>query len=132
MKRVLFVCVENSCRSQMAEGFARAFGNGKIEAYSAGSKPSGKVNPLAIEVMREAGVDISGNLSRGFNALPVRNFDYVVTLGCQDICPFLPADKHIEWQIEDPKNKNIEFFRQVRDEISCKVTELIKNILADN
>jgi arsenate reductase len=116
----------------MAEGFARAFGNGKIEAYSAGSKPSGKVNPLAIEVMREAGVDISGNLSRGFNALPVRNFDYVVTLGCQDICPFLPADKHIEWQIEDPKNKNIEFFRQVRDEISCKVTELIKNILADN
>lgn len=132
MKRVLFVCVENSCRSQMAEGFAHAFGNGKIEAYSAGSKPSGKVNPLAIEVMHEAGVDISGNLSRGFNALPVRNFDYVVTLGCQDICPFFPADKHIEWQIEDPINKNIDFFRQIRDEISCKVSELIKNILVDN
>ena len=132
MKKILFVCVENSCRSQMAEGFARAFGKGVVEAYSAGSKPSGKVNPLTIEVMREAGIDISGNLSKGFNELPVKNFDYVVTLGCQDICPFFPADKHLEWQIDDPKDKNIEFFRKVRDDISCKVSELIKSISVDN
>ena len=132
MKKVLFVCVENSSRSQMAEGFARAFGKGVVEAYSAGSKPSGKVNPLTIEVMREAGIDISGNLSKGFNELPVKNFDYVVTLGCQDICPFFPADKHLEWQIDDPKDKNIEFFRKVRDDISCKVSELIKSISVDN
>lgn len=132
MKKILFVCVENSCRSQMAEGFARAFGKGAVEVYSAGSKPSGKINPLAIEVMRQAGIDISGNLSKGFNDLPVQKFDYVVTLGCQDVCPFFPADKHLEWQISDPKDKNIEFFRKVRDDIRCKVSELIKSILVDN
>jgi protein-tyrosine-phosphatase len=132
MKKVLFVCVENSSRSQMAEGFAQAFGQGAVEAYSAGSKPSGKVNPLAIEVMREAGIDISGNLSKGFKELPVNNFDYVVTLGCQDICPFFPADKHLEWQIDDPKDKNIEFFRKVRDDIGNKVRELIKSISVNN
>jgi len=132
MKKVLFVCVENSCRSQIAEGFAQAFGKGAIEAYSAGSKPLGKVNPLAIEVMREAGIDISGNLSKGFNELPVNNFDYVVTLGCQDICPFFPADKHIEWQIDDPKDKNIEFFRKVRDDIGNRVRELIKRASGNN
>ena len=132
MKKVLFVCVENSSRSQMAEGFAQAFGQGAVEAYSAGSKPSGKVNPLAIEVMREAGIDISGNLSKGFKELPVNNFDYVVTLGCQDICPFFPADKHLEWQIDDPKDKNIEFFRKVRDDIGNKVKELIKSISVNN
>ena len=132
MKKILFVCVENSCRSQMAEGFAREFGKGVVETYSAGSKPSGKVNPLAIEVMREAGIDISGNLSKGFKELPVKNFDYVITLGCQDICPFFPADKHLEWQIDDPKNKKVEFFRKVRDDISCKVSELIKNISVDD
>jgi len=129
MKKVLFVCVENSCRSQMAEGFARAFGKGIIEVYSAGSKPSGRINPLAIEVMCEVGIDISGNFSKGFNELPVKDFDYVVTLGCQDICPLFPADKHIKWQIDDPKGKNIEFFRKVRNDISFKVTELIKSIL---
>jgi arsenate reductase (thioredoxin) len=132
MKKVLFVCVENSCRSQMAEGFAREFGKGVLEVYSAGSKPSGKISTLAIEVMREAGVDISGNISKGFNELPLRNFDYVITLGCQDICPFFPADKHLEWQIDDPKNKDVEFFRKVRDDISCKVSELIKSISVDN
>ena len=132
MKKILFVCVENSCRSQIAEGFAREFGKGVIEAYSAGSKPSGKINTLAIEVMREAGIDISGNISKGFNELPIRNFDYVITLGCRDICPFFPADKHLEWQIDDPRNKGAEFFRKVRDELSCKVSELIKGIAVDN
>jgi glutathione/glutaredoxin type arsenate reductase len=128
MKRVLFVCIENSCRSQIAEGFAQKLGKGIIEAYSAGSRPSGKINPTAVEVMREAAIDISGQYSKGFNDLPVKKFDYVITLGCQDVCPFVPADKHIDWQISDPKGKGIESFRKVRDEIKFKVGELIENI----
>ena len=132
MKKVLFVCVENSCRSQIAEGFSRAFGEGIMEAYSAGSKPSGKVNSLAIEVMREVGIDISNNISKSFSELAVSNFDYVITMGCQDVCPIIPARKHIEWQIDDPKGKDMDFFRKVRDDISYKVGELIKNVPLDN
>jgi len=128
MKKVLFVCVENSCRSQMAEGFARDLGKGVIEAYSAGSRPSGKVNPEAVRVMQEAGIDISSQQSKGFDQLPVKEFDYVITLGCQDACPFVPAREHIDWNIEDPKDKDTDFFRKVRDDIADKVKELIKNV----
>ena len=120
MKTVLFVCVENSCRSQMAEGIVRHFGKGILEAYSAGSKPSGIINPGALEVMREFGIDISKQKSKGFSDLPIKIFDYVITLGCKDICPFVPADKHIEWEIDDPKGKDLDFFRKVRDEIKNK------------
>jgi arsenate reductase (thioredoxin) len=127
MKKVLFVCVENSCRSQMAEGFARNLGGGLISAYSAGSRPSGKINPEAIKVMREAGIDISSQSSKGFDQLPVREFDYVITLGCRDACPFVPAKEHIDWNIADPKGENVEFFRKVRDDIADKVKELLKN-----
>jgi len=126
MKKVLFVCVENSCRSQMAEGWARHLGKGEIEAYSAGSKPSGTVNPDAVKVMAEAGIDISGQPSKGFLDLPVKEFDYVVTMGCKDVCPFAPANKHIEWQIEDPKGRDIDYFRKARDVIKLKVMGLIK------
>jgi protein-tyrosine-phosphatase len=128
MKKVLFVCVENSCRSQMAEGFARIIGKGVIEAYSAGSRPSGKVNPLAIEVMKEAGIDISMNKSKCFNDIKGIKFDYVVTLGCGDTCPFVSADKHIHWDIQDPKRKDIEFFRITRDETAKKITDLVNGI----
>lgn len=132
MKKILFVCIENSCRSQIAEGFARQLGVGIIEAFSAGSKPSGKVNSMAIEVMREAGIDISGNVSKGFNELPVKDFDYAVTLGCQDICPFVTASKHIEWQIEDPKGRDISFFKKIRDDIKSKVKGLVDTLSLDN
>lgn len=128
MKKVLFVCIENSCRSQIAEGFAKVLGKDVVEVYSAGSKPSGKVNPMAIEVMREIGIDISSQKSKGFLELPAKKFDYVITLGCQDVCPFVPASEHIEWQINDPKNKDIEFFRNVRNDIKNKVGKLIENI----
>lgn len=128
MKKILFVCVQNACRSQMALGFARQLGKGIVAAYSAGSRPSGAVNPLAIEVMNEIGIDISGESSKGFSALPVKDFDYAVTLGCQDTCPFVPADKHIQWQIEDPAGKDIAVFRRVRDEIKNKVAELLRII----
>ena len=126
MKKALFVCIENSCRSQMADGFAKVFGQGKIESYSAGSRPSGKVNPDAIKVMQEAGVDISEASSKGFSDLPVKQFDYVITMGCQDTCPFVPAKEHIDWQITDPKGKDLDFFRKTRDEIKDKVTNFIE------
>ena len=117
MKRILFVCVENSCRSQMAEGFARHYGKDRVEVYSAGSKPSGKVNETAIEVMKEKGIDISSQSSKGFLDLPVQEFDVVVTMGCKDACPFVPSKAHIEWDVPDPSGKPIEFFRDVRDKI---------------
>ncbi|MDD3087451.1 MAG: arsenate reductase ArsC [Candidatus Omnitrophica bacterium] len=128
MKKVLFVCVENSCRSQIAEGLAKAYGRGIIEPYSAGSRPSGVVNPMAIEVMKEVGIDISKSLSKGFATLPVKRFDYVVTLGCQDTCPFFPAEEHIEWKIEDPKRKDLNFFRKTREAILENVQKLIKEV----
>ena len=125
MKRVLFVCVENSCRSQMAEGFARALGGGEMEAFSAGSKPSGVVNPRAIAFMKERGIDISRQKLKGFDELPDVEFDYAVTMGCQDVCPLVSSDRHIAWDIRDPKNLSDEEFRKVRDEIENKVTELV-------
>ncbi len=132
MKKVLFVCIENSCRSQIAEGFAKSIGRDVLEAYSAGSKPSGKVNPTAVEVMREIGIDIAGQKSKGFLELPVKKFDYVITLGCKDICPFVSASEHIEWQIADPKDSEIDFFRKVRDQIRSEVEKLIQNIKERN
>ena len=131
-KKVLFVCVENSCRSQIAEGFAKHLGKDILEVYSAGSKPSGKVNPIAIQVMRESNIDISKQKSKGFNDLAIKKFDYVITLGCQDICPFVPADKHIEWEIADPKDKDIAFFRKIRDEIKDKIIGFTKEAASEN
>lgn len=131
-KKILFVCVENSCRSQMAEAFAKYMGKDMLEAYSAGSKPSGTINPSAIQVMQESGIDISKQESKGFDELSVKKFDYVITLGCRDICPFVPADKHIEWEIMNPRGKDIEVFRKTRDRIRDKVDNLIKEIVSEN
>ncbi len=125
---ILFVCVENSCRSQIAEGLARNLFGDKVEAYSAGSKPSGRVNPDAIKVMAEVGIDISGQRSKSFNDLPAKEFDYVITMGCEDTCPFIPAKHMLAWQIEDPKGKGIELFRQVRDKIKDKINILLTQI----
>ncbi|MCM8756648.1 MAG: arsenate reductase ArsC [Candidatus Omnitrophica bacterium] len=127
-KKVLFVCIENACRSQMAEGWAKFFGKDSIDVYSAGSKPALQVDPKAIEVMKEKGIDISLQSPKSFKDLPVKDFDYVITLGCKEICPFLPANEHIEWKIDDPKGKSIDFFRKVRDDIEERVEKLIKEI----
>lgn len=128
MKKVLFVCIENSCRSQIAEGFAKLFGKGILKPYSAGSKPSGKVDPMAIKVMEESGVDISSQQSKGFSDIGIKEFDMAITLGCGDVCPFVHAKKHIEWQIDDPKGKDINYYRSVRDEIEDQVESLIEAI----
>ena len=125
MKRALFVCIENSCRSQMAEGFARNLGPDVIEPWSAGSRPSGKVNKRAVVFMKEKGIDIGVQLSKGLNDLPPGSWDYIVTMGCGDACPSLPAKKRLDWDLPDPKNLPDDEFRKVRDEIESRVKSLI-------
>jgi len=127
-KRVLFVCIENSCRSQMAEAFARLHGAGGVEVYSAGSRPSGRVNPRAIEFMQEIGYDLRPHQSKGLDDLPDVTFDAAVTLGCGDACPLVRAKQRLDWDIPDPKELPAEQFRKVRDLIEYKVKELL-NVL---
>src|ERR1700689_5507546 len=102
-KRIVFVCVENRNRSQMAEAFARLHGAGKVEAYSAGSRPSGRVNPKAIESMKEVGYDLGGHHSKSLADLAGLDFDVAVTMGCGDECPFIQAKRREDWKIPDPK-----------------------------
>jgi arsenate reductase len=127
-KRIVFICVENARRSQMAEGFANAFGQGRLEVYSAGSSPSSQIDPLVIEVMKEKGIDLSGKRPKGLNDLPSIEMDYLITMGCEETCPALLAKQVIEWQIPDPKGKPIEVFRQVRDLIEQKVKTILEEI----
>ena len=125
-RRVLFVCVENSCRSQMAEGFARALGIPGLEVWSAGSRPSGVVNARAIEFMAERGIDISVQQSKGLDDLPNDvPWDDVVTMGCGDACPHLPARRRHDWDLPDPKSLEAPAFRTVRDRIEAQVRELV-------
>jgi arsenate reductase len=126
--KIVFVCVENARRSQMAEGFANAFGQVKIEVYSAGSNPSSAIDPLVIEVMREKGIDRTGRRPKGLNDLPPVEMDYLVTMGCEETCPAVLAKKIIEWEIPDPKGKSIDIFREVRDIIEGKVKSLLEEI----
>ena len=112
----------------MAEGFTEAFGQGKIEVYSAGSRPSSAIDLLVIEVMKEKGIDLSGKRPKGLNDLPPIEMDYLVTMGCEETCPAIPAKKIIEWEIPDPKGKSTDFFREVRDIIEGKVKSLLEEI----
>lgn len=126
---MLFVCVENSNRSQMAEAFARILGGDAIEAYSAGSKPSGIVNPKAIEAMHEVGYDLSSHKSKALSDLPNLEFDFVATMGCGDECPLIRAHIREEWQIPDPKNMTPTEFREVRNLVRDKVHAALESIL---
>lgn len=128
--KLLFVCIENSCRSQMAQAFARIHGGAGVEAFSAGSRPSGTVNGKAILSMREVGYDLSTHDSKGLDAIPPGPWDAVVTMGCGDACPWVPSARHIDWQIPDPKHMPPEEFARVRDEIGAKVKALIAEIAA--
>ena len=127
-RKIVFVCVENACRSQMAQGFAEAFRKGELEVYSAGSRPSSHINPLAIEVMKEKGIDLSGGRPRGLKDLPPVVMDYLVTMGCEETCPAVSTKKIIEWEIPNPKGKPLDVFRNVRDMIEEKVRTLLKEI----
>ena len=128
MKRVLFVCVENSNRSQMAEAFARMHGAGRIDAASAGSKPSGRVNPTAVEAMQELGYDLTTHASKGLDEFNGHHVDVAVTMGCGDECPLVRADRRFDWQIPDPRGMTPEDFRRVRDLIEQKVKDLIVSL----
>ena len=126
MRNILFVCVENAGRSQMAEGFGNLFGAGKINVYSAGSKPRKNVHEYAIEVMKEKHIDISNSSPKSFNGLPVARFDYVVNIGCEDECPVVPVREVLTWDIPDPKNGSVENYRKVRDIIEKKVKTMME------
>lgn len=119
--KVLFACVENSFRSQMAEGIARTFYSDKMDAFSAGSKPSGKVHKNALLVLEEINADTSLLSSKGFMELTENEFDYLVTMGCGEVCPFYPSEKHISWDLPDIKNNPIEEIRKLRDLIKNKI-----------
>ncbi len=125
MKNLLFVCIENSNRSQMAQAFAAIYGGSNVQAFSAGSRPSGKVNPKAINAMKELGYDLSVHQSKSLDELPDVVFDYAVTMGCGDACPLVKAKHRIDWSIPDPRDMDEADFRKVRDLIGDKVKELL-------
>ncbi len=129
VKKLLFVCVENSNRSQMSQAFAKILGGKNVEAYSAGSKPSGIVNPKAIAAMKELNYDLSKHDSKSLKEVEqYAPFDAVVTMGCGDACPWMPAKQFIDWQIPDPKHMDPEEFNKVRDLIKEKVRLLLSSI----
>ncbi len=121
------MCVQNSCRSQMAEGFARHHGGAGVETRSAGSRPSGTVDPRAVAFMAERGVDITAQRSSSVDEVPAEPFDAVVTMGCGDACPHVPAARRLDWDLPDPKELDDAGFRAVRDEIERRVLELLSS-----
>ena|ERR1700722_11994221 len=128
VKTLLFVCIENSNRSQMAEAFARMHGGDAVEAHSAGSRPSGKVNPRAIQFMAERGYDLSVHNSKSLDPFNGTKIDVAVTMGCGDYCPLVNASRREAWNIPDPKNLPDEEFREVRNLIEKKVKELLASL----
>lgn len=124
-KTFLFVCIENSNRSQMAQAFAKIWGGEHVAAYSAGSRPSGKINPKAIAAMAELGYDLRSHDSKSLDEIPNMCYDYVVTMGCGDACPWVAANHRMDWQIPDPRAMEPEDFNKVRDLIAEKVKALV-------
>ena len=126
MKSFLFVCIENANRSQMAQAFATMHGGAQVAAFSAGSRPSGIINPKAIAAMAELGYDLRAHASKSLDEVRDQPFDYVVTMGCGDACPFIAAQHRRDWQIPDPKHLEPAEFRQVRDLVERQVLALLK------
>ena len=126
-KRVLFVCVENANRSQMAEAFARLHGGDGVEALSAGSRPSGRINPKAVRFMAERGYDLSAHASKSLDEV-AGEFDAVVTMGCGDSCPWVPARRREDWALPDPRDMDDDGYRAVRDEIEARVRALLASL----
>lgn len=126
--RVAFLCVENARRSQMAQGFAEVLGRGRVEAWSAGSRPASAVDPMVIEVMKEKGIDLSNREPKGLEALPSDGIDYAVTMGCEETCPAVVAKEFVVWEIPDPKEKSLEEYRKIRNIIEGKVKTLLERV----
>lgn len=129
MKRVLFICVHNSGRSQMAEAFFNQIAKGKAHAISAGSDPAESVNPVVVEAMREAGIDISQNKPKLLTLEMMENIDRAITMGCETTCPITTVETE-DWELEDPKGKSLEQVRKIRDEIKERVARLVAEVAA--
>jgi arsenate reductase (thioredoxin) len=128
MKTVLFVCVHNAGRSQIAAGFMRTLGAGKVEVLSAGSAPKDSINPVAVAAMAEVGIDIANNVPKVLTPEAVQMSDVVITMGCGDACPFYPGKRYEDWKLDDPAGQGIEQVRRIRDEIREKVAKLLAEI----
>lgn len=126
---VLFVCVHNAGRSQMAAGFMAELSQGKVRVLSAGSAPKDSINPVAVEVMAEVGIDIAGNQPKVLTSESVQESDVVITMGCGDACPFYPGKRYEDWVLEDPAGKDLESVRFIRDEIKVRVENLLAELL---
>jgi arsenate reductase len=125
---VLFVCVHNAGRSQMAAGFLQALSGGRIDVLSAGSAPADQINPVAIAAMAEVGIDIAGEQPKTLTTESVQASDVVITMGCGDACPFYPGKRYEDWKLDDPAGQGIEAVRPIRDEIRARVEELIESL----
>ncbi|PPL17636.1 arsenate reductase ArsC [Microterricola pindariensis] len=125
---VLFVCVHNAGRSQMAAGFLSALSAGRIDVLSAGSEPKDAINPVAVQAMAELGIDIAGNAPKVLTTEAVRDSDVVITMGCGDACPIFPGKRYEDWELEDPAGQGIEAVRPIRDDIRARVEALIAEI----
>jgi protein-tyrosine-phosphatase len=128
MKGVLFLCIHNSGRSQMAAGFMRHLGAGRVTVFSAGSEPANTINPSAVAVMKEVGIDIASAQPQLWTMAMLEAVDVVVTMGCGDACPFLPGKKYVDWPLEDPAGQGVVNVRPIRDEIKKLVEDLLAQI----
>jgi len=126
---VLFVCVHNAGRSQMAAGYLREIGRGRIEVLSAGSEPADRLNPVAVEAMREDGIDIAAAEPSVLTDAAVEFADVVVTMGCGDACPFFPGKRYQDWELDDPAGQGIEVVRAIRDDIRSRVERLVRELI---
>ena len=127
---VLFVCVHNAGRSQMAAGFMKTLGADRVEVLSAGSAPKDSINPIAVQVMQEIGIDISNNVPKVLTPEAVQESDAVITMGCGDACPFYPGKRYEDWVLDDPAGQGIESVRIIRDEIKKRVEQLLSELLS--
>ena len=126
---VLFVCVHNAGRSQMAAGFLRELGQDRVEVLSAGSAPKGSINPVAVAAMAEVGIDIANNVPKTLTPEAVQASDVVITMGCGDACPFYPGKRYEDWVLDDPAGQGIESVRIIRDEIKGRIEVLLQELL---
>ncbi len=126
---VLFVCVHNAGRSQMAAGFLRELGQDRVEVLSAGSAPKGSINPVAVAAMAEVGIDIANNSPKVLTPEAVEASDVVITMGCGDVCPFYPGKRYEDWVLDDPAGQGIESVRIIRDEIKGRIEALLRELL---
>jgi protein-tyrosine-phosphatase len=128
MSGILFLCIHNAGRSQMAAGFARDLSGGQVDIFSGGSEPAEHVNPVAVQVMNELGIDISQYQPQKFTDDLLSKVDVVVTMGCGDTCPFIPGKTYLDWPLDDPKGKSVDEVRIIRDEIKSRVKDLLAQL----